>query len=349
MRALITGATGMAGSHLADLLLAEGHDVHVTVRPRSRMQNVLHLLNKVTVHSVDIRSASAVERIIRHGQFSWIFHLAAQSSVPVSWQMADETMQTNIGGTVNVLEAIRQWSPQTTVHLACSSEQYGKVHPDELPISEAQPFRPLSPYGVSKIAQEYLGLQYAASYGLSVAITRAFNHEGPRRWETSAPAGFASQIADIEVGRSAPTLFVGNLDAVRDYLDVRDVVRAYYQVVLVPVIRTPLNICSGRGWPLREVVRLLLEKSRAEIGVETDPDRLRPSDVPILIGDSSLLRRRTNWEPRISFAETLDALLEEHRARSRSCEPVGAVSLRPNAVATQPRNGTMPPTGPLQR
>ena len=228
MRVVVTGASGMAGSHLADHLLADGHQVHIVLRPRSRLANVQHLLARTEAHTLDLRSALAVEALVRDGQFDWIFHLAAMSSVPLSWRLPDETIASNVGGTLNLLEAVRQWSPHSVVHVACSSEQYGRVDACDLPIRESQPFRPLSPYAVSKIAQEYLGLQYAASYGLRVCVTRAFNHEGPRRWETSAPAGFAQQVAEIEAGLRPPVLRVGNLDAVRDYLDVRDVVRAYY-------------------------------------------------------------------------------------------------------------------------
>ena len=334
VRVLITGGTGMAGSHLADLLLSNGHEVAITARPRSRMANIAHLFGQVAIHIVDVRSAGAVDALIRQGEYDWIFHLAAQSSVPISWAMPDDTLQTNVVGTSNVLEAVRRWSPHTVVHVAGSSEEYGRVHSHEVPIREVQPFRPLSPYAVSKIAQEHLAFQYAASYGLCTCVTRAFNHEGPRRWETSAPVSFASQIADIEAGAFPPVIRVGNLDAVRDYLDVRDVVRAYVLVVQQRIVQ-PVNICCGHGWTIGEVLKLLLSLSKVQITVETDASRLRPSDVPILIGDGSLLRGLADWRPEIPFEQTLEVILRERRdvRRSRAASDHGSESNLPSASA----------------
>lgn len=228
MRVLITGVTGFAGSHLADYLLANHPDVEVygSIRWRSRRENVAHLEGKVTLVECDLRDRVAVDTMLATVRPDRVFHLAAQSFAPTSWQVPEETLVTNVLGQLNLLEGIRAAGLPCRVHVVCSSEAYGLVYPHEVPITEDQPFRPLSPYAVSKVAQDLPGYQYGRSYGLHVVRNRAFNHTGLRRGEVFMTSSLARQVAEMEAGLRPPVLHVGNLAARRDFTDVRDVVRA---------------------------------------------------------------------------------------------------------------------------
>lgn len=311
MRALITGITGFAGSHLAEHILAEHPDVEVfgTFRWRSRMDNVEHLDRKIQLLETDLRDYSSMHRALDISRPDYVFHLAAQSYVPASWTAPTETLVTNITGETNLFEAIRALGIDPVVQIACSSEQYGLVLPDEVPIRETNPLRPLSPYAVSKVTQDYLGYQYFQSYGLRVIRTRGFNHTGPRRGQVFVTSNFCSQVAAIELGLQEPVIRVGNIDAIRDFTDVRDMVRAYWLAVVKGRPGEVYNIATGHGISIREMLDRVLALSQVEVKVEVDPDRLRPSDVEILIGDSSKFRADTGWEPRIPFEQTLQDLL----------------------------------------
>ncbi len=311
MRALITGITGFAGSHLAEYLLKEqsGVEVFGTLRWRSRMENVEHLGKRIRLVEADLRDYSSMHRALEETRPDFIFHLAAQSFVPASWSAPNDTIITNVSGQTNLFEAIRILKLDPVVQLACSSEEYGLVLPDEVPIKETNPLRPLSPYAVSKVAQDYLGYQYFQSYGLKVIRTRGFNHTGPRRGQVFVTSNFCSQVAAIELGLQEPVIRVGNVEAIRDFTDVRDMVRAYWLAVTKGTPGEVYNIASGRGIRIREMLERLLALSRVEVKIEVDPDRLRPSDVEILIGDSSKFRADTGWEPRIPFEQTLEDLL----------------------------------------
>ncbi len=310
-RALITGFTGFAGSHLADYLLAEHPEVKVfgTYRWRSRRENIDHLGNSIELIEADLRDYTATRRMLEVTRPEMIFHLAAQSFVPSSWTAPDETLTTNIRSQTNLFEAVRELGLDPTIQIACSSEEYGLVKPEETPIKETNPLRPLSPYAVSKVSQDFLGYQYHQSYGLKVIRTRGFNHTGPRRGDVFVTSNFAKQIAEIEAGINEPVIRVGNLDAVRDFTDVRDMVRAYWLAVNKAKPGEVYNIASGVGITIRELLDRLLALSTAEVTIETDPERLRPSDVEILVGDSSKFRAATGWEPRIPFDQTLTDIL----------------------------------------
>jgi GDP-4-dehydro-6-deoxy-D-mannose reductase len=199
------------------------------------------------------------------------------------------------------------------VQIACSSEQYGMVYPDELPINEDNPFRPLSPYGVSKVAQDLLGYQYHASYGLHIVRTRAFNHTGPRRGESFATSSFCKQVAEIEAGRRPPVLHCGNLDARRDFTDVRDMVRAYWLALEKGEPGEAYVVASGEAYTIREVLKAVLDNARCSIEVEAVPELMRPSDVPVLVGDATKFHTLTGWEPQVPFAETMGDLLDYWR------------------------------------
>ncbi len=315
MRALITGITGFAGSHLAEYLLADhpGVEVFGLYRWRSRMENIEHVRSKVKLLECDLRDYTSVHAALAASRPDYIFHLAAQSFVPSSWTAPNETLTTNISGQTNLFEAIRALGLDPVVQIACSSEQYGLVLPDEVPIKETNPLRPLSPYAVSKVTQDYLGYQYFMSYGLKAIRTRGFNHTGPRRGHVFVTSNFCSQVAAIELGLQEPVIRVGNLDAVRDFTDVRDMVRAYWLAVTKGRPGEVYNIATGRGIVIREMLDKIIGMAQVEVKVETDPARLRPSDVEILIGDSSKFRADTGWEPRIPFDQTLRDLLDHWR------------------------------------
>lgn len=330
IRALITGITGFAGSHLAELLLAEHPEVEVygSYRWRSRTENIEHLGRRVTLLEADLRDYSSVHTMLEEARPDLVFHLAAQSFVPSSWRAPNETLITNISGQTNLFEAVRALGLDPTIQIACSSEEYGLVYPDETPIKETNPLRPLSPYAVSKVTQDFLGYQYFQSYGLKVVRTRGFNHTGPRRGDVFVTSNFAKQIAMIELGQQEPVIRVGNLDAVRDFTDVRDMVRAYWLSVVRGRPGEVYNVATGVGIRIRDLLDRLIALSGVDVRVETDPERLRPSDVEILIGDASRFRADTGWEPRIPFEQTLRDVLGFWRDRLAGRRETVAVESR---------------------
>ncbi|MBZ4654817.1 MAG: gmd [Peptococcaceae bacterium] len=316
MNILITGITGFAGSHLAEYALQQpGVKVYGTIRNRSRLDNIEHLLPHIHLLECDLRDPFSVRRVLVEIRPERIFHLAAQSFVPTSWKAPEETLTTNILSELNIFEAVRQENFPTRIQVACSSEEYGLVYPEETPIKEENPLRPLSPYGVSKVAQDLLAYQYHASYGLFTVRTRSFNHTGPRRGEMFVTSNFAKQVVEIEKGLREPVLYTGNLEALRDFTDVRDMVRGYWLALEKGEAGEVYVLASGKAYSIRQVLEMLLELSPIKITVETDPARLRPSDVPILLGDASKFRARTGWQPEIPFLKTLEDLLNYWRAK----------------------------------
>lgn len=346
MRVLITGTTGMAGSHLAEYVLGlDGVEVYGTYRWRSRMENLQDLkatglLNiigesstvtsardlealieaqadpaKVNLVEADMVDAFAMKHVIAAVRPDRIFHLAAQSYVPGSWSGPAQTLSTNILGELNLLEAVREADVAPFIHIAGSSEEYGLVFPDELPIKETNPLRPMSPYSVSKVAQEMLALQYYRSYGLKCIVTRAFNHEGPRRGHLFVTSNMAKQVAEIEKGLRPPVIFVGDTESKRDWTDVRDVVRGYWLALERGQPGEVYNIGSGTLRSVGEMLEMLLGMTNCSIEVKKDPSRLRPSDVRLLLCDATKFRILTGWEPRIPFEKTMADLLEYWRQR----------------------------------
>lgn len=318
MRCLITGITGFVGSHLADYLLERDEvEVFGMDRWRSRAENIEHLGVRVKIIEGDIKDATSIRKIIEEVRPDRIFHLAAHSVVSSSWDTPAEIITTNIIGNLNILETVRQLGLSTRIQIACSAEEYGFVHPNEVPITEENPLRPLSPYAVSKVGQDLLSYQYFMNYGSDVIRTRAFNHTGPRGAETFVASNFAKQIVMVEKGWVKPVLYVGNLEARRDFTDVRDMVRAYWLALERGQSGEAYNICSGKAYTIKEVLDMLLGMAKVHIEVRHDPKRMRPSDVPILLGDNSKFCRQTGWKPEIPFETTLRDLLEYWREKIR--------------------------------
>ena len=312
-RALITGITGFAGSHLAELLLKESIKVYGTYRWRSRTENIDHLNGKLNLIEADLLDLKSLQKVMMDVRPDYVFHLAAQSFVPASWTSPGVTMEINAVGSVNLFEAIRSAKIDPLIQIACSSEEYGLVLPNEVPIKETNPLRPLSPYAVSKIALDFLGYQSFKSYGLKIVRTRGFNHTGARRGDVFVCSAFAKQVAEIEKKKKKPILMVGNLKAIRDFTDVRDMVRAYWLAANKGKPGEVYNICSGRGVKIQDVLDKLLAMSKVKIIVKQDPARMRPSDVPILLGSFAKFKRATGWKPTIDFDKTLKDILDYWR------------------------------------
>ncbi len=317
MRVLITGITGFAGSHLAEYILRHHPQVEVygMVRWRSRMENIRHIEDKIELVEADLKDIVSLQSCLAHVKPDRIFHLAAQSFVPTSWKCPAETFAINAIGQINLLEAVRSLNLSPRIQVAGSSEEYGHVNADEVPMKETNPLRPLSPYAVSKVAQDLLGYQYFRSYGMHIVRTRGFNHTGPRRGEVFVTSSFAKQVAEIEAGKREPVIYVGNLEAKRDFTDVRDMVEAYWLSLEKGEDGEVYNIGSGVARSVKEVLETLLSLSRVDVRVEVDAKRLRPSDVPILLSDSTKFVKLTGWKPKIPFTQTLRDLLDYWRER----------------------------------
>ena len=317
MRVLITGITGFAGSHLADYILENHSDVRLygLVRWRSRMENILHIQEKIELFEADLKDIVSLRKSLAEIKPDRIFHLAAQSFVPFSWKCPVETFAINAIGQINLFEAILSLGLSPKIQVAGSSEEYGLVNSDEVPMREENPLRPLSPYAVSKVAQDFLAWQYFKSYGLRTVRTRGFNHTGPRRGEVFICSNFAKQIAEIEKKKREPVIFVGNLEAKRDFTDVRDTVRAYWLSLEKGEEGEVYNIGKGKTCSMKEVLDILLSKSKVHVKIEVDSKRLRPSDVPVLLSDCTRFRKLTGWEPKIPFSQSLQDLLDYWRER----------------------------------
>lgn len=320
MKILITGITGFVGSHLAEYALIQGAEVYGTVRWRSDRSNIAHLLGDVSLLDCDLTDASATTQAILEARPDRIFHLAAQTFVPTSWRAPAGTFVTNVIAALNVFEAVRAWGQNPPILNVGSSEEYGLLRPDEVPVTEDNPLHPLSPYAVSKAVQNLLGYQYHHSYGLRIVRTRTFNHSGPRQNEAFVIPAFARQIAEVEAGLREPVMYVGNLKSSRDFTDVRDVIRGYW-LALDPqrggIPGEVYNICSGQAHTIQEILDTLLSLSTRPIEVQKDPRRMRPSDVPLVLGDPRKFQVTTGWEPEIPLQQMLGDVLDYWRARVR--------------------------------
>lgn len=319
MKSMITGLTGFVGSHMADLLVANKHRLYGITRGNQSNENVVHLKRKITLFKVDILNKKDIGAIIKKVKPDYIFHFAAQSSNLDSFEKPEFTFRTNLIGTLNLLDAVISAKIKPTVVIAGSSEEYGLVEKDELPIGEDNPLRPQNPYAVTKIAASYLSYQYAKTYGLKIIRVRSFNQEGPRRQERYVISNFAKQIAEIEKSKREPVIYVGNLDSERDFLDVRDSVRAYWMLAQKGEGGEVYNVCSMKPRKISDVLISLLSLSSAKnIKIRKDKKRMRPSELPVFYGDNTKIRNKTGWKSKIAFEETLKDTLNYWREKIES-------------------------------
>lgn len=323
-RVFITGITGMVGSHLTDYLLAHTDwEIYGLCRWRSPLDNLTHLLPRINakdrVHLVygDLRDYLSIHEAVRQSRPDYVFHLAAQSYPKTSFDSPLDTLETNIQGTAHVLEALRKNDQRPVVHVCASSEVFGRVPQEKLPIDEECTFHPASPYAISKVGTDLIGRYYAEAYGMTVMTTRMFTHTGPRRGDVFAESSFAKQIAMMEAGLIEPVVKTGNRDSLRTFADVRDAVRAYYMLVTVnPVAGAYYNIGGTYSCTIGQMLDTLIGMSTLKhIRVETDPDRLRPIDADLQVPNTAKFRAVTGWEPAIPFHQTMEDLLNYWRDR----------------------------------
>jgi len=316
LRALITGITGFAGSHLAEYILRQGGiEVYGLSLSGKCLDDGSPICPGAHVFACDIRDGEQTAGLVTEIHPDQIYHLAALASVSSSWSRPRETLMNNIVAQLNVLEAALRLTPSPRVLVIGSSDEYGLVAPEELPVSEDNALRPGSPYAVSKIAQDYLGYQYYASHGLPVVRLRPFNHIGPRQRRGFVVPDFAHQIAEAEAGLCEPVMRVGNLSAERDFTDVRDIVRGYFLALERGEAGEVYNLGSGQAHAIEDVLAMLLEMSRVPVRVEHDPERMRPSDVPRVVCDATRFRERTGWEPHVPLRQSLQDVLDYWRDR----------------------------------
>ena len=323
-RVLITGLTGFVGSHLAEHILKNYPKAKIfgLKRWRSPMDNVAHLLSdeRVAFLDGDLLDELSMRLVVAKADADFVFHLAAQSYVPYSYIAPRVTLDVNGAGTVNLLEAIRLHRDTTGkdpyIHVCSSSEVYGQPAPDEVPIRETQPLRPISPYGVSKVTEDLLGLQYWVAYKLRTLRTRMFTHTGPRRGEVFVEAAFAKQVVECEK-KLRSVIHVGNLESIRTFADVRDAVDAYCQLVVTCTPGEVYNIGGERTMSVGQMLDMLIARSKLtrRPKVEVDPALLRPADVTLQIPDCSKFKTETGWKPKYTFEQTLDGMLDYFRRK----------------------------------
>lgn len=326
-RALITGITGMVGSHLADYLLAETDwEVWGMARWRSPLDNIEHLTQRINEGDRlrliygDLRDTVSVFDAVKKSKPDFIFHLAAQSFPKTSFESPLDTLDTNIQGTSRLLEAVRQYDLDPVVHVCASSEVFGRVPKEKLPIDEECSFHPASPYAISKVGTDLIGRFYAEAYGMKVMTTRMFTHSGPRRGDVFAESSFAKQIAMIEIGQIPPVIKVGNLESLRTFADVRDAVRAYHLLVTKnPQPGEYYNIGGQYTCTIGEMLKSLMDMSTVKgITVEEDPERLRPIDADLQIPDTRKFQKHTGWVSEIPFETTMSDLLQYWREKVKT-------------------------------
>jgi GDP-4-dehydro-6-deoxy-D-mannose reductase len=307
---LITGAGGFVGRHLIEECERET-DWEIVGLTRS----LFSIGRRTRILTCDLRNADLVRRVIERYPPDAVVHLAAQSYVPQAFAAPADTITNNVAAQVNLLEACRAAANDPVVLIVGSAEQYGLAAPHEMPLTEAQPFRPLNPYAVSKITQDMLGLQYHLTYGARIVRMRPFNHFGPGQSDRFVLSSFARQVAEAERGQVEPVVLTGNLDAQRDFLDVRDVVRAYRLALDRGMPGEVYNLASGVPHRIGDLLETLLAMARIKIDVRHDPARMRPSDVPVQYGDASRFRSATGWVPRIPIEQSLRDTLSDWRTR----------------------------------
>lgn len=313
MKGLITGANGFVGTHLVSYLSAHtdlelfGAIITPPEEDTRLRDYAIHL------HQVDFRDEEKVKTLLLNIKPDIVFHLAAQAFVPASFKNPWETLENNIKGQLNLFQSMLSLELDARVLVVSSAEVYGAIKPDENPVNENQPFRPANPYSVSKVAQDMLAYQYFITYGMKTFRARAFNHIGPGQDKRFALPNFAAQIANIELGNQVPVIRVGNLSVKRDFTDVRDVVRAYYEIVAQGKVGEVYNVCRGEAHSMQELLDMMRHLSTVPVSIEVDETRLRPLDVPCVIGDNTKLRQDTGWQPTIDIEQSLADIVNATR------------------------------------
>lgn len=314
---LITGVSGFVGRHLADALRKRGGvRIHGTILSPDEIRTGAPAEVKLT--ECRLEDPVSVEAAVRQAGPSVVYHLAAQSSVPQSLADPVGTFRANVMGTLHLLEVLRGAENLRSLILVSSAEVYGNVPECALPVTEDAHLDPANPYACSKACVDLLGAQYFRTFGLPVVRIRPFNHIGPGQSKTFAASSFACQIAEIEAGITPPRMMVGNLDAKRDFTDVRDVVEAYILATEKCIPGEAYNICSEKAVSIREILDALLALTSAQVEIVPDPERMRPSDTPVTLGDCSKLQTATGWSPRFSMDGTLEDLLDYWREQVRN-------------------------------
>jgi len=323
MNALITGITGMVGSHLVDYLIENTEwNIYGFIRWNDRLDNLEHHFDRINkkdrifLINGDLNDLPSVQSAINESEPDYVFHLAAQSYPKTSFRAPLETLQTNIIGTANLLESIGNYgNDNIVVHVCASSEIFGKVPKEKLPIDEECSVHPASPYAISKVGTDLLGRYYAEAFDIKIMTTRMFTHTGPRRGDVFSESTFAKQIAMIEAGLQEPTIYVGNLDSLRTYADVRDAVEAYFLLVTEnPIGGEYYNIGGEYTCKIGDMLNYLISQSTVKnIKVEVDEDRLRPIDADLQVPNTEKFRKHTVWKPKYTFEETMNDLLEYWR------------------------------------
>ena len=305
MKALITGIGGFVGCHLARHLIYEGHELSGIDVPDIKLPDDIKTHEKFKLYEGDLRDDKLINDTINECKPDAIFHLAAQSSVKISFENPQETFSVNLFATLNLLEAVSKLEYEIKTLVISSSEVYGQLDPKECPVEEDHPLKPVNPYAVSKAAVDLMCYQYYKAYKSPIYIARAFSHSGPGQKTVGVLSDWAFQIAKIDLGLTPPVLKVGNLNVQRDYTDVRDVVRAYLDIINKGKPGTPYNVCTGKGYKLSDLLEKYLSMAKKEIEVKKDQSRMRPVDIPILTGSNKRINKDTGWKPEIEMEKTL--------------------------------------------
>lgn len=308
-KGLVIGAAGFVGKYLIDEMCANGMEAYATKLPHEQFEHP-----NAQVYDLDIMDKDAIVALLFEIRPDYIFHLAAQSSVGLAWKNPGLTIDVNIKGGINVMDALRELFYKPRVLLIGSGEEYGHIQPTETPIKESNLLRPGNIYAATKACQNMIGNIYSKAYDLELMMVRAFNHIGPGQAPMFVVSDFCKQVAEIEKGLKEPVMKVGNLAAKRDFTDVRDVVKAYVSLIQSGLAGETYNVGSGSAKEIREILNLIVSMSTVKIDVEIDPNKIRPVDVPIIEADISKINELTGWKPQIPLEQTISETLEYWRA-----------------------------------
>lgn len=308
-KGLVIGAAGFVGSYLVEEMRACGMEAYATKLPHEKLDGV-----DAAVYDLDIMDKEAIVSLLFEIRPDYIFHLAAQSSVGLAWKNPSLTIDVNIKGSINVMDAVRELFYKPRVLLIGSGEEYGHIRPGETPITEDNLLRPGNIYAATKACQNMIGSIYSKAYDLELMMVRAFNHIGPGQAPMFVVSDFCKQVAEIEKGLREPIMKVGNLAAKRDFTDVRDVVKAYVKLIQTGEAGETYNVGSGNAKAIQEILNLIVSMSDSEVKVEIDPNKIRPVDVPIIEADITKIHELTGWKPEITLEQTIQETLDYWRA-----------------------------------